>query len=97
MEVTYSQLVSIPLGTINTLDRLHDQLQPHIVSIPLGTINTAEANAQKAVAEVSIPLGTINTTINQLSFHDNIVSIPLGTINTRVINNQCPSKSFQFH
>ena len=54
--------VSIPLGTINTLDRLHDQLQPHIVSIPLGTINTNNGTgAGTNPFYVSIPLGTINT------------------------------------
>ena len=55
-----ANLVSIPLGTINTrsLQRLSGYI---LVSIPLGTINTMLMQPLHDDYNVSIPLGTINT------------------------------------
>ena len=53
-------IVSIPLGTINTIRKETGKSVKH-VSIPLGTINTMTHKAANKTVAVSIPLGTINT------------------------------------
>ena len=56
----FSYIVSIPLGTINTI-LISRYCIAYRVSIPLGTINTKSERHRDLFMNVSIPLGTINT------------------------------------